>query len=594
MSEPSGDAPRKKRRLEAESIAPTDAEQTRHRRQAFLFSLDRSVTPPPRKFASPKNNPMSTADTEDGRVVRIGVHDTRKSERSPFQLTHIQDLPADYNADTVKLNDILGDPLIKECWQFNYLFDIDWLMTHFDSDVRDIVQVKIVHGSWKKEASNRIAIDDACQRRPNVKAITAYLPDPFGTHHSKMMILIRHDDFVQVVIHTSNMIPQDWTNMSQAVWRSPLLPLLRQFGGDSRDAPIGRGSRFKQDLLEYINSYRGRFGDSKLSSLTQQLKLYDFSSVKAALVASTPSRLHLGGTAPDEPLWGWPALRRALRQVPCQQVASATKRTARPHVVVQVSSIATLGKNDTYLKDTIFKALSTTAAVPAALSGAGTAQDAKFSIIFPDAETIRASLDGYTSGSSIHMKVQSWIHQQQLQYMRRHLCHWAPPRGNGYPPSTSAAQRSALRQRAAPHIKTYIRFTDSEKMDEIDWAMITSANLSTQAWGTAVTSNGEVRVQSYEIGVVVWPDLFQHEQDDTGPTSPAQVSQTGTKVKMIPTFGTDYPMQTNCDNEESIVGLRMPYDLPLVKYSPDDLPWCATMAHSETDWMGRVWGGYGE
>ena len=47
---------------------------------------------------------------------------------SPFQLTHIRDLPDHLNIDTIKLKNILGDPLIKECWQFNFLIDLDFLM----------------------------------------------------------------------------------------------------------------------------------------------------------------------------------------------------------------------------------------------------------------------------------------------------------------------------------------------------------------------------------------------------------------------------------------------------------------------------------
>lgn len=47
---------------------------------------------------------------------------------SPFRLTHIRDLPSHLNVDAVKLSDILGDPLIKECWQFNFLIDLDFLM----------------------------------------------------------------------------------------------------------------------------------------------------------------------------------------------------------------------------------------------------------------------------------------------------------------------------------------------------------------------------------------------------------------------------------------------------------------------------------
>jgi hypothetical protein len=39
------------------------------------------------------------------------------------------------------------------------LFDVDFLMSQFDEDVRRLVQVKVVHGSWKKDAPNRIRIE---------------------------------------------------------------------------------------------------------------------------------------------------------------------------------------------------------------------------------------------------------------------------------------------------------------------------------------------------------------------------------------------------------------------------------------------------
>ncbi len=47
---------------------------------------------------------------------------------SPIQLNRISDLPASSNVDTVSLRDLLGDPLISECWIFNYLFDVDFVM----------------------------------------------------------------------------------------------------------------------------------------------------------------------------------------------------------------------------------------------------------------------------------------------------------------------------------------------------------------------------------------------------------------------------------------------------------------------------------
>ena len=43
---------------------------------------------------------------------------------SPIQLTKIEKLSAHQNVDAVSLSDLLGDPLIKECWNFNFLYDL--------------------------------------------------------------------------------------------------------------------------------------------------------------------------------------------------------------------------------------------------------------------------------------------------------------------------------------------------------------------------------------------------------------------------------------------------------------------------------------
>jgi hypothetical protein len=68
---------------------------------------------------------------------------------SPFKLTNIKDLPDASNVDTITLKDLLGDPLISECWEFNYLHDLDFLMNSFDPDVRTLVKVHVIHGFWR-------------------------------------------------------------------------------------------------------------------------------------------------------------------------------------------------------------------------------------------------------------------------------------------------------------------------------------------------------------------------------------------------------------------------------------------------------------
>ncbi|KAI9774688.1 MAG: hypothetical protein M1840_002937 [Geoglossum simile] len=562
-----------------------------------LFSLERSISPPIRRSSkAPIYEYPETADAPQPKAP-VGVQgDKTRLIPSPFHLTRIRDLPSSSNVDTVRLQDILGDPMIKECWQFNYMFDIDFLMGHLDQDVRDLIQVKIIHGSWRKEDQHRINLmeekligltpQDAAKRYPNIELITAYMPEPFGTHHSKMMVLIRHDNFAQVIIHTANMISFDWTNMTQAVWRSPLLPLSKHSSNGSKQPQspnvhnIGSGARFKHDLMTYLHAY----GQGKTGKLVKELEKYDFSDVRAALVASTPSKQRLGGSREPNVLWGWPGLKRALGSITC----GCTPIGDRPRVVVQVSSIASLGQSNKWLTETFFDALSAASSPGHSESPVlprAPPQKPKFSIIFPTADEIRRSLDGYHSGSSVHMKVQSVAQAKQVAYMKPYFCHWA---SDVSAPSPKAAQpppesRRAGRNRATPHIKTYIRFTDSS-MNRIDWAMVTSANLSTQAWGAAPNASREVRICSWEIGVLVWPELWKERGGLSGHSE---------GIDMAPAFMQDLPSIKSSDGGGSemrtIVGLRMPYGLPPVQYAEDSMPWCATSSYAEPDWRGMTY-----
>ena len=247
----------------------------------------------------------------------------RLSLPSPIQLSHVEGLPQRSNVDTVHLRDILGHPLVYECWAFNYLFDVEFLLQHFDEDVRDSVALKVVHGSWKKEDSNRIRIEDAVARHQNVEAVQAYMPEAYGTHHSKAFVTFRRDDLAQITICTGNFIEQDW-RMCQAVWRSPLLPLSSQpEAGDGRPKKVS--ARFRFDFLAYLRSY-GR----KLRSLIDRLEHHDFSAVKAALIGSAPGRQNVKSNPDRETRWGWLGLKDVLQHVPVAQ--------GQPRIIVQGKS----------------------------------------------------------------------------------------------------------------------------------------------------------------------------------------------------------------------------------------------------------------
>ena len=243
------------------------------------------------------------------------------------------------------------------------------------------------------------------------------MPEMFGTHHSKMMILFRHDDTAQIVIHTANMIPKDWTNMTNAVWMSPRLPLskLSEEASRSMGHNMGSGWSFKRDLLAYLRCYNARRQISQ--SLIDKLKKYDFSAVRGALVASVPGRHPAVKDGNDTTTWGWQALGRCLRNIDC--------RSGTSDIVVQVSSIATLGATDDWLQNTLFKTLRE--------CKDATNRASHFKVIFPSADEIRQSLDGYRAGASIHTKIQSPQQAKQLRYLLPMLHHWQnnSSRGSG-------------------------------------------------------------------------------------------------------------------------------------------------------------------
>ena len=250
------------------------------------------------------------------------------------------------------------------------------------------------------------------------------------TNNGKMLVLIRHDSTAQIIIHTANMIPFDWTNMTQALWKSPLLPEIANNSSPSQSNRIGSGSKFKTDFINYLKAYDSR--RIVCRPLIEQILKYDFSEIRAALVASVPGRE--GIERDSETAWGWVGIKKALSSVPVKGNGA--------EIVVQISSIATLGPDDKWLDKTFFKALGTSKNFNTAKS--------KFRIIFPTADEIRRSLNGYRSGSAIHTKIQSAAQTKQLQYLKPMLYHWA---GDG-------AQHSG--SRSSPfHVPSCIKLTVS-------------------------------------------------------------------------------------------------------------------------------------
>ncbi|XP_023285395.1 tyrosyl-DNA phosphodiesterase 1 [Seriola lalandi dorsalis] len=381
-----------------------------------------------------------------------------------FYLNKVTGLDRKYNSGALHIRDILS-PLfgtLKESVQFNYCFDIAWMVKQYPSEFRDR-PVLIVHGD-KREAKARLL--QQAQPFPHVRFCQAKLDIAFGTHHTKMMLLWYEEGF-RVIILTSNLIRADWYQKTQGMWMSPLFPRLPKGGS----ATAGESPTFfKRDLLEYLGSYRA----PELEEWIQRIKEHDLSETRVYLIGSTPGR-YVGS---DMERWGHLRLRKLLYEhtepIPGEE---------RWPVIGQFSSIGSMGLDKTKWLAGEFQRTLTT------LGKSSLRSDPLVHLVYPSVEDVRTSLEGYPAGGSLPYSIQTA--QKQL-WLHSYFHRWKA--------------NTTGRSHAMPHIKTYMR--TSPDFTQLAWFLVTSANLSKAAWGALEKNNTQVMVRSYELGVLYVPSAF--------------------------------------------------------------------------------------
>ncbi|XP_031165340.1 tyrosyl-DNA phosphodiesterase 1 isoform X1 [Sander lucioperca] len=381
-----------------------------------------------------------------------------------FYLNKVTGLDRKYNSGALHIRDILS-PLfgtLKESAQFNYCFDIAWMVKQFPSEFRDR-PVLIVHGD-KREAKARLV--QQAQPFPHIRFCQAKLDIAFGTHHTKMMLLWYEEGF-RVIILTSNLIRADWYQKTQGMWMSPMFPRLPKGSSESAgESP----TFFKRDLLEYLAAYRA----PELEEWIQRIKEHDLSETRVYLVGSTPGR-YVGS---DMERWGHLRLRKLLYDH-TDPVAGEEKWP----VIGQFSSIGSMGLDKTkWLKGEFQRTMTT-------LGKSSLRSDPPMHLVYPSVEDVRTSLEGYPAGGSLPYSIQT----AQKQLWLHSFFHRWKANGTG-------------RSHAMPHIKTYMR--TSPDFTQLAWFLVTSANLSKAAWGALEKNNTQVMVRSYELGVLYVPAAF--------------------------------------------------------------------------------------
>ncbi|KAI3634895.1 hypothetical protein MIR68_007276 [Amoeboaphelidium protococcarum] len=476
---------------------------------------------------------------------------------SQFYFTKVDPLPAKFNQRAVTMSQLLNPNdgvTLCEMFQFNFEVDLDWLMMHLPSAVRSKIPVTVYHGWRRPESIARYK--EQAQRYKNVTSHSPPLPIAYGTHHTKMMVLLFNEyQQCQIVISTANLHGTDYGQdflcrlninryalrslgsmqqcrlKTQALWRSPMLQLKAKSGAQHGD----QSSRFERDFLDYLAAY-----GQMTSRLRQLVATYDMVPCDVVhLIASVPGR-HTGQSLHK---YGHMKLRAVLK-AHYDSTKGATC-ASKDFVICQMSSIGSLGASaDSWLTGEFLTSLSSSQSkqkptLTSALSKQNLQCDMK--LVFPTVDNVRNSLEGYDAGGSIPFDEKNWI--KQRGYMQPLLHSWQ-------------ASMSG-RTRCMPHIKTFtrIRETDGEVGDgdqiqkyRPQWFLLTSANLSKAAWGQLEKNGVQLMIRSYELGVLIVADSAQGLQLET---------------------------------------LVLPYDLPLTKYKPGDRVWTWNGSHPDPDIFGR-------
>ncbi|XP_067848156.1 tyrosyl-DNA phosphodiesterase 1 isoform X2 [Heptranchias perlo] len=449
-----------------------------------------------------------------------------KAKSFRFYLTKVSGISAKYNRGALHVKDILS-PLfgtLKASAQFNYCIDIPWLVKQYPEEFRT-KPLLIVHG---EQRLSKAGLHEDAHPYPNVRLCQAKLEIAYGTHHTKMMLLLYEEGF-RVVIHTSNLIHDDWHQKTQGIWLSPLYPRLPE--GSSETAGES-ATNFKCDLIDYLSSYRS----AGLSEWIGHIKQHDLSETRVYLIGSTPGR-HLGN---EKQKWGHLKLRKVLGDC----ATSLANQESWP-VIGQFSSIGSLGADETKWLCSEFKESLTTL-------GQGrtylSSQKVPLRLVYPTVENVRTSLEGYPAGGSLPYAI---VTAQKQPWLPSFFSQW----------SAEVTGRS----RAMPHIKTYMRA--SPDFGELAWFIVTSANLSKAAWGTLEKNGTQLMIRSYELGVLYLPEAFEM---GTGRFS--------VRRGQLP------------DCKASEMSFPVPYDLPPQHYGNKDRPWIWNIPYLYApDTHGNVW-----
>jgi tyrosyl-DNA phosphodiesterase-1 len=389
----------------------------------------------------------------------------RKASPYNFFLTTITANPDTHNEPlSITFQDLLDDSLgeLESSVQFAFKVEFDWLYSNYCFAGKGDLPLLILYGYENPTLESISSI------KPNITAIEVPINTTYGIHHSKIMLFGYRDQSMRIVISTANPQDEDWHNRVQGHWISDRLPLLTD--GENGDSVTG----FRQDFLRYLGTY----GIPQLDPWIARIQKTDFRSIQVFFVGSA------NGSHQSDPDVGHPFGHPRLAQLLKQHSAEINGNCP---IIAQSSAVGFFGTDPrkSYLLNEIVVSFGKD-------SSAGRIRKVpEIQMIYPSLKNVQESYDGLLGASCLPYKDEA--HSRQL-WFETHLYQWK--------------SESRKRNRAMPHIKTYIRYNEEEGLY---WCCLTSANLSKSAWGVydwKENDGQKISINNYEAGVLFLPQVM--------------------------------------------------------------------------------------
>lgn len=512
---------------------------------------------------------------------------TKRNTWQPFYLFASKSFDVHvHEPNCIRMSDIFyeepdsSNPII-EIFIFNFLIDLPALSTWLDKFIANsAVHVHVFHGESSHGSAMPLSYPESQRDRfeqlyYNWSFTKIQITQQWGSHHSKVFVIF-YSKGVRLVIHTANLRENDVYGMTQGCWIQDFPPKAQDL-----DGVCSEESEFESDLCFYFShlspeSPKDDNGRANLAALLAKLKKYDFSAAEVILIPSVPGRhssqlCRLGHTK----------LRSMLR----------THVGPSPHssvIGMQVSSLSSLGPNQTFLKEL---AVSMRATINCTLPAINkTAHLTDVEIVWATLQQVGRSVMGYVSGGS--MPCQSSTIRES---------------GNGAVPGpVKEGVRICMRKWQgvrgkvfhSPHIKTFYRYYIVDGQPELMWLFLGSHNLSQAAWGKLEKNDSQLFIKSYELGVLFLPAkirtcrrIFSCSPSNsllgTDHTISTSATTSGT-VTTPPRF------IVSADQSSSMeIAFPLPHLIPAPLYNfsdigPDNTPWVSDMVTKVPDRLGRV------